>query len=535
MKASERQELTAKAAFGEKPGATAEEAMAITSHPLATRVAIEIMKDGGNACDATLGAAATQSVVQPHMTHITGVLSLLYYDAAADEVTYMNGNMNAPVEPMPDFSEEDITTGRGVGVPGFWAGFESALERHGSMDKHRLMSPAIEFAEEGFEVHPFLFGVMFEMVEQIGKTEEGRETYMPDGNLPSPGEIFTNPKKADVLKRLRDEGNDYFYHGEFADEFVDVVQNHGGVITNEDFEQYDVRWPEPAESTYKQYDLFASPPPDTGGTHVLEALNMIEQLDLESSGPPNEDADLLYSMIRIHNEVLSEGRKQRDPQSHHLPLDTLLSEEYAKTRLELLDMSTPRDAPAMGYPGSCHVTMVDPQGNVATALHSCMAYPWTNGLLVNGINIPASGTHFLRGEMPEPGHRPSTPLMPNMVFEDGQPVLASGSPGSGLVANVLQNTLNILEFDMDIKESVHRPRFGGPQSDDPGSIWQGPNAIEGDLDDDLIEELRSRGVDMQVVDQWNWHCGSFEGIHITEDGRLHACGDPRRAARAEGF
>ena len=535
MEASERRELTSKAEFGEKPGATADEAMAITSHPLATRVAVEIMEEGGNACDATLGAAATQSVVQPHMTHITGVLSLLYYDATADEVTYMNGNMNAPLEPLPGFSGDDLTTGRGVGVPGFWAGFESALDRHGSMGKDRLMAPAIEFAEDGFEVHPFLFGVMFEMVDEIGKTAEGRETYMPDGTLPSPGELFRNPKKAEVLRRLRDEGNDYFYRGEFAENFVDVVQDAGGVITMEDFEHYDVRWPDPAESTYKEYDLFASPPPDTGGTHVLEALNMIEQLDMEPSGPPSEDAEFLYAMLRIHNEVLSEGRKQRDPESNHLPLDTLLSKEYAETRLELLDMTTPKDVPPMVYPGSCHVTMVDPEGNVATALHSCMAYPWTNGLLVDGINIPASGSHFLRGEMPEPGHRPSTPLMPNMVFEDGRPVLASGSPGPGLVANVLQNTVNILDFDMDIEESVHRPRFGGPQSQDQGTIWQGPNAIEGNLDDDIVDELRARDVDLQVINQWNWHCGSFEGIHITDDGTLHACGDPRRASRAEGF
>lgn len=104
-----------------------------------------------------------------------------------------------------------------------------------------------------------------------------------------------------------------------------------------------------------------------------------------------------------------------------------------------------------------------------------------------------------------------------------------------VAVEIMEEGGNACDFDMDIKESVHRPRFGGAQSEDAGTIWEGPNAIEGTLDDDLIDELRSRGVDMQVVNQWNWHCGSFEGIHITEDGTLHACGDPRRASRAEGF
>src|SRR5699024_849975 len=118
----ERQELIKKARFGEKSAVETEKAMAICSHPLATRVATDILRDGGNACDAAIGASITQTVIEPHLTSITGVLSLLYYDADTGETTYMNGGMNAPLEPMPDFSPADLVTGRGAAVPGYWAG-----------------------------------------------------------------------------------------------------------------------------------------------------------------------------------------------------------------------------------------------------------------------------------------------------------------------------------------------------------------------------------------------------------------------------
>jgi len=136
------------------------------------------------------------------MTELTGMLSMLYYDAEEDEVTYMNGNMNAPLEPLPDFSMEDLETGRGAGVPGFWAGFEAALNQLGTVNRERLISPAIEFARDGFEVHPFLYAESFEMAHKIGHTESGRRVYMSDGHLPEPGEAFANPEKAAVLERL---------------------------------------------------------------------------------------------------------------------------------------------------------------------------------------------------------------------------------------------------------------------------------------------------------------------------------------------
>jgi gamma-glutamyltranspeptidase/glutathione hydrolase len=174
-------------------------------------------------------------------------------------------------------------------------------------------------------------------------------------------------------------------------------------------------------------------------------------------------------MVLINNEVMSAGASQTDPHSHPVPLETILSKEYARIRFKLLQMSGPRDSVPAPPPGSTHVTVVDGAGNVATILHSCMALPWSNGLFVEGISICAVGGHFLP-VMPGPGDRASAYVAPNIIFKNGKPVLASGSPSVSLIANILQNTVNRW-----ISASPSRNRYTGPDLAPPirirGSIW----------------------------------------------------------------
>jgi len=524
----ERKQLITEAHFGRKRGASSEKGMVITSHPLATREAVRILKKGGNACDAALCAAITQTVVEPHMTGITGILSMLYYDATSGKTTYLNGNMNTPLKPLPGFSPSDLSTGRGVAVPGFWAGFEAALERHGSKPKRELMAAAIRYAREGFEIHPFLWGQMFAQCHRVGLTPEGREIFMPDKVLPRPGDMLYQRKAANTLERLAEEGNDFFYRGEFAEEFCKIVQEAGGVITRKDLEAYEVRWQEPAWGTYRGHEIAASPPPDNGGTHIIEALNMIELLDLKRLGPPTESAETLNQMVRILATVFVEGGRQNDPKSHSLPLDVILSKEYAQMRFKLLQMAVPKTE-QLPESGSNHVTVMDGNGNIATIIHSCMSTAWSNGLFVKGVSIVAAGAHFLR-IMPKPGYRATTYVAPNILFKNKKPILASGSPSVGLLANIIQNTVNILDFNLPIGESVERPRFGAA-----GQSSQASCQIEADFNEQVRRKAEEKGLRFEVVNPWNWHHGSFEGIYIhPSSGIMMACGDPRRCSKAEG-
>ena len=532
MDTGTRKQLTDAARFGRKQGVSGSGGIAVTSHPVVTRVATDTLRAGGNAADAALAASVAQTVVEPHMTTICGVLSMLYFDAATGETTYLNGSMNRPKD-LTSFTAADIATARSVSVPGFWAAFEAGLERHGSMKKADLVAPAIELASEGFEVHPFLYGMAFEHLETIGRSQEGRDVYFPDNRLIEVGEVLRQPRLAETLGRLVDEGSDYFYRGAFAQKMVETVQGAGGVLTRQDLEDYEVRWMEPARGTYRDYEVVGSPPPDRGGTHVIEILNLVEQIPLLEWGPPTQSADSLYWLSRFCGEVYTDGFNQRDPRDYHVPLDLITSKDYAAQRFELMKMSEPKSVGTPPYPGSNHVTVVDKDGNVASILHSVMSLPWTNGLIVDGVNLWAGAVHFLNN-LPKAGGRGSCYVAPTIIFKDGKPVLTAGSPSVGLIQNIVQNTLNILDFGMDIETSVHTPRFGGPTMNAYLQGQFGTYYCEADIDESLRKQVTERGICFDVVNPWNFHSGSYEGVHLVE-GVGHACADPRRAGAAEAL
>ena len=531
MTPEERRRLISKAVFGPKDAVSGKGGMVICAHPLATRAGADILRAGGNAVDAVLAASVTQTVVEPHMTGITGVLSLLYFDAATGKTHYVNGGMNAPAAKLTGWSAGATATGLGAAVPGFWAGYEASREKFGSKSSKDLCAAAIAYARDGFEIHPFLWGEMFVQMNLLGKSDQGREIFFPGNTMLNPGEMLYQKRAADTLDRLVTEGNRYFYQGAFAKEYCDVVRAAGGVMTPDDFAKYDVRFDEPARGSYRGYDLVGSPLPDHGGLHVIEIMQMLEFLDLQKLGPVNESAETLWQMVRICAQVFADGGKHRDPKYHRVPLQQLASKEYARMRFDLLQMDAPLATGTEAAPeaGSCHVTAVDARGNVATVLHSCMSLPWSNGLFVNGVSIVASGAHFNR-VMPDPGERASVYVAPNMVLKNGKPILASGSPSGSLLQNIVQNTTNMLDFGVPIHESINRPRFGNAYTSSGGMLL----AVEADFRADVADKARARGLNLAVVNPQNFGMGSFEGIWIDPDtGQRRARGDTRRCAMAE--
>ena len=524
--------LTATARFGPKETAAGRDGLVVSSHPVVSRVGTDVLRAGGNAADAVLTAAVAQTVVEPHMSTICGCLSLLYFDASTGETTYVNGAAQAGSVPLGGLSAADVGGGRAVALPGFWAALEAALDRHGTYRRDQVVAPAAHLAREGFPVYPFLWGMLFEQVATAGRYPEGRELFFPGGRLIDVGERLRQPRLADTLDRLGVEGSDFLYRGDWAQSFASTVQQAGGVLTADDMAAYEALWMEPARGTFRGYDVVGSPPPDNGGTHLIEILNLIEQIPLAEWGPPGESADTLYWLTRFCGEVYSDGAKQGDPRHYPVPLDVITSKSYAEQRFQLMRMSDPLPAPEQSYPGSNHLTVVDREGNVATALHSVMSMPWTNGLYVDGIQVWAGGAHFAR-RMPRPGGRATCYVAPNMFLKDGKPVLASGSPAIGLIQNILQNSLNLLEFGLPIGESVHKPRFGGPSI---ATMLTGSPAytMEADLTSEAaLDKLRDRGLAIDVCNPWNVHMGSFEGVHLAEPGQWQACGDPRRAGSAQ--
>jgi gamma-glutamyltranspeptidase/glutathione hydrolase len=527
-------QLTASAAFGRKRKASGRNGVAVSSHPIVSRVALNVLNDGGNAVDAVLAASLAQTVIEPHMTTAFGVFSMMHYDAATGATQYLNGSMNAPLAGLPGFSAGDLTTGRSVAVPGFWAAWEASRTRFGTRSREILAAPAIELARAGVPIYPCLYGLMFEQVSKIGLTEEGRSIYFRDNRLRGPGELLVNHALAETLERMAADGVDHFYRSAFTEKIVETVRRAGGVLTMEDFDRYEVRWMEPAWGTYRDFKIAGSPPPDNGGTHIIEILNLVERIPLKQWGMPTDSADSMYWLARFCLEVFADGAAQGDPNSWPLPLETIVSKDHAAMRFELLKMRDPKGfgTARAPYPGSNHLTVVDRDGNIATVLHSVMSHAWSNGLIVDGMNLWAGGVHFLR-RMPNPGDRGTCYVAPHIIFDaKDRPVLAAGSPSIGLIQNCVTNALNILDFGMDIETSVHQPRIGGP-SYGQDSLMSGAFALEVDCGAPEIQAaVRERGLQIDLVNPWNFHCGSYEGVHMAADGTASACADPRRTGMA---
>ncbi len=531
-----RQALIAEAEFGRKSSVSSRGGLAVCTHPLASAAAADMLRLGGNAVDAVLAASITQAVVEPHMTTLSGCLSMLYYDAEKNETTYVNGMMATPKD-HPFLEEPDFTklmgmsrTGELAFVPGFWGGFEAGHARYGALDRKTVMAPAIHYAREGFEIHPFLWGEMFVESATLGALPESREMYFRDGALLNVGDRLVQARHADTLERLAEEGSDYFYRGEFASRYAEAVQAGGGYVTQDDMAAYEAFWDEPVRTTYRDYEVVASPTPDYGGQVFCEIMNMVELIDVQAQGPAFESAETTLKMMQIIGQVFVDSTTANFSKQGP-SIERALSKEYAQERFAKLSgkPKSPYDAFAVAPPppGSNHVTVVDAAGNVATVLHSVMSLPFTTGIYVDGVYVCASGVHLGSGT-PEPGGRAFARICPNMFFKDGKPVLASGSPSVSLTENIVQTSVSLLDFGLDIETAVHKPRFGGSSMNDFSALM-----IEADMGEETIEELRASGARLEVVNPWNWTHGSFDGIRIAEDGTASACGDPRRTAQAK--
>ena len=513
----ERRALIATAKFGLKEAVTSDSGMVICSHPLVARIGVDILRVGGNAADAYLAAALAQTIIEPHMTTITGFLGLTYFNANDKSVRSIDGIANVPMSALPS-TPAHMYDGRSAVVPGWWAGFELALKSFASLPKGILMAPAIHYARGGFELYPFLWGEMFAQANWIGKTEGGWEIYFCDGHLRPLESRIVMVRAADTLERLLDEGNDYFYLGAFAQHFCEVVQGDRGVVTPEDFAAYEAHLTEPTHGSYRGLDVYASPAP--GGLAMVLMLNMLEQFDIQKHGPPTKSVATLLKMMRILQLGRAERARWTSAEADELPTSTLLSKDYAASRLALLDAEAAINAPIPAHEDSNHITIVDAAGNVATGLHTSGAHPWQNGLFVDGISISAAG-YF--GATPRPGRRQRSNIAENMFFRDGRPVLACGSPSVGLSENIMQNLVHMFDFGTSIFESVNLPRFGGSSYVLPEHVM-----IEADMNPAGRAAALKRGMKFEVVTPWNWHHGAFEGIFIDSDGRQLGRGDPRR-------
>jgi gamma-glutamyltranspeptidase/glutathione hydrolase len=503
------------------------------NHPLAAAAGLEMLAQGGNAVDAAVATLATLTVVEPMMVSLFGA-GFVLYRSAAGEILALDNYATAPAAARPDMFEpvpgslEHETVGRrnsighlAVGVPGALRGWATLLARRGSMPLAEALAPAIRHAEGGFTISPYLAQAIAES-PALADYPASAAVFLPDGRPPAAGERLRRREYARTLRQIAEDGPEAMYAGEVGRLVVAEMERAGGWITLADLASYVVKWRTPVRGSYRGYEIVSMAPASSGGTHVIQILNLLEDDDLRGLG--------FGSVAGIHRflEALKIAFADRaahmaDPDAYAVPTERLTSKAYAATRRREIDAaratSFAAGAPAAGGEGDCttHVTVVDADGGVVTTTQTL------NGLFGSAVTAPGTGMLLnncmaLLDPTPgrvnsiAPGKRILSSMSPTIVQRDGRPWFALGTPGgTRIFAAVTQAIINVVDHGMTLQAAVEAPRvwtMGAGVLVEDGF----PNLGE------LVSGLERLGHSVEVVPKV---AGGMNGVLIDDAGLLH--------------
>ncbi|WP_225414146.1 gamma-glutamyltransferase [Stigmatella hybrida] len=565
------------------PEATGRGGAAATVDVRATSAAIEILKGGGNAVDAAVAAAGVLGVTDLYSCGIGGGGFMVIYRAEDQRVITVEHRETTPREssralfysegaPIP--FPEVMTSGVSAGVPGMVQGWEVALSRYGTRGLSEVLQPAIRVAEQGFEVDQTFFEQTSRNVERFRLFSSSARLLLPAAGQPAPvGSTFRNPDLAKTYRLVAKDGSRAFYRGEIAQAIVDTVARppmapeagrpvRSGVMKLSDLADYEARVREPVKSTYRGYTVYGMGPPSSGGIAVELALNL-----LEGDAPASlSRVDFLHRYLEASRLAFADRSAYvADPEYVDVPVAGLLSKDYAAERRKALSVT--KAAPGEVPPGNpfafqkdpstfrsaaglasapvlaalapspldipnretTHITTSDKVGNVVT--YTCtIEAEGGNGIVVPGygfllnneltdFDVPPKAD-MPHANTPEPGKRPRSSMSPVLVFKDGAPVFALGSPGgSTIITTVLQTLVNHLDLGMPVLEAVAAPRVSQRNLPD-GTSQAEPEFIaspEG-------AALQARGHVFTDVGP----IGAVTGIRFHPDGTVTAVAEPKR-------
>ncbi|MCP4333009.1 MAG: gamma-glutamyltransferase [Gammaproteobacteria bacterium] len=514
------------------------EAMAATSQPMATETALQIMRDGGNALDAAIAASAVLSVVETYSTGIGGDCFILYHEAASGQLHALNGSGCAPAaasaetlrargfETMP---EKGILT---VTVPGAIDAWHEANQKFGNLDFSTLLQPAIHYAEKGYAVTPIIAANWKGSEALLAQTAEANVAYLVDGKAPPAGTIHRQPDLAHSLRSIAKQGRDGFYQGAIAEEMVCFSDTHDGLLTLDDLANHKSEWVQPITSNYRGFDVFEIPPNGQGIT-TLMALNILAQTDV--AGLAHLGADHIHLLSEAFTLAMAErDRFVADPNFNQLPVEHLLSNDFARSQYARIDMnqalSQPVESALPNHRDTVYLSVVDKDRNVCSFINSVF-HSWGSGLVAGstGINLNNRGAGFSL----EPDHfnqlaggkRPMNTIIPAMVYRQGKPVLSFGVMGGQYQAMGQSYVLsNWIDYGMDIQEALDAARF---------FLYAGVLEVETGVPAAARTELSARGHTL-VGAETSW--GGGQAIVIDwENGVLQGGSDPRKDGHAAGF
>ena len=467
--------------------------MVVSQRKIASVVGAQILKEGGNAVDAAVATGLALAVVLPRAGNLGGGGFMIIHLKEEDRNIAIDYREKAPSGAFRDlFLDENGNYDKkkaqfsllSAGVPGSVAGFHHALMNYGTLSWEEVLKPAIRLAEEGFEIPHDLANTLASKRyrARLSSNEAAAKVfYKEDKSLYKAGEILVQNDLANTLKQLSEFGPDAFYKGEIAKLIVKEMERNGGLITLEDLSNYQIAERKPLNGQYKDYKIVSMPPSSSGGTHLIQMLNMLEEFPIKEMGFGS--AESIHILAEVMKRAYADRSKYLGDTDFYKVPSSLTSKDYAKSLNAFIskDKITPSDEISAGNPfpyespDTTHFSVMDSFGNAVSNTYT-LNFSYGSGMMIPGTGM------LINNEMDDFSSKPGTPngygllgseanaiegnkrplssMTPTIIFKNDEPYMVFGSPGgSRIITTVLQVALNVMDHDMNIAQAVHSPRI----------------------------------------------------------------------------
>ena len=525
----------------------AKNGMVATEQHLASQIGLEILKKGGNAVDAAVAIGFSLAVSLPNAGNIGGGGFMIVHNAAENKTIALDFREKAPAAAKATMYQDEIGniiprkswyTHQAVGVPGTVAGLAHAQSQWGSLPLAQVLQPAIDLAEQGYEVSPTLGKLLQVEKDNLGQWPSTKAIFFKDDAPLQAGDKLVQKDLAASLKLIAEQGPDAFYKGAIADEIVRDQAAHDGLITKEDLANYQAVEREVVRGTYKGYEIVSMPPPSSGGIHIIQMLNTLEHLPIKESGV-NSAKTISLMAETMKRAYADRSEYLGDSDFVKVPMKALMSKKYAKAiaddvlKGDITPAQTIKPANLTPYESdqTTHYSVVDKEGN-AVAVTYTLNLNFGSGIVAGNTGIllnnemddfsskPGTPNAFglIGGSANaiEPNKRPLSSMSPTMVLKDGKPWLITGSPGGArIITTVLQQIINTIDFGMNAAAATNTPRFHHQWLPDELRLELG-------FSPDTIQMLENAGYKVSIKPSM----GRTQTIQVIDD-TMYGYSDPR--------
>lgn len=522
--------------------------MVASADAYATQIGVEILQQGGNAIDAAVAVGYALAVTHPQSGNLGGG-GFMLLRTKEGKTTAIDFRETAPAKATRDMfldskgnadSQKSLMSHLAIGTPGTVAGFSFALAKYGTMPLGKVMRPAIRLAEKGFVIPEGLADdLKIYGSEMLAKHKNSKAIFWKNGSPPARGEKLVQKNLASSLKMIAKEGPDAFYKGAIAEQIVLEMQRNGGLVSKEDLATYRAVERMPISGNYRGYQIFSMPPPSSGGIHIVQILNILENFNMQRFGFGSADAMQVMAEAEKH-AFADRAEYLGDPDFVQVPWQALTSKAYAKSIAKQIDINKATPASAIG-PGklapyesdqTTHFSIVDKEGNAVAVTYTLNMFfgsgivAGNTGILLNNnmddFSAKPGTPNFFgliggKANAVAPNKRPLSSMSPTIVVKEGKTWLVTGSPGgSRIITTLLQMVVNMIDFGMNVAEATSAPRFHHQWLPDELRVEKG-------FSPDTIKLLQQKGQNVVLMATM----GSTQSIMVAPNNDLYGASDPR--------